>query len=127
MTQDPTLSVQVLENMSHAVMVTDSEGAIVSVNAAYCRVTGWRAEEVLGQTLPDFAATGQREPAAAEAMWNAVLSRGHWQGELRHRRKSGPSQPDFLTVDALRAGDGAVTGFIAVFADAGENARNQAR
>ena len=117
MTQDPTHSAHVLENMSHAVMVTDSEGAIVSVNPAYCRVTGWRAEEVLGQGLQDLAASGQQAPGAAEAMWNAVLSQGHWQGELWHRRKSGESHPEFLTVDALRAGDGAATGFIAVFAD----------
>ena len=36
-------------------------------------------------------------------MWNAVLSQGHWQGELWHRRKSGESHPEILTVDALRA------------------------
>ena len=127
MTQDPTDSLQILENMSHAVMVTDSEGAIVSVNPAYCRVTGWHAEEVLGQGLQDLAASGQQEPGAAEAMWNAVLSQGHWQGELWHRRKSGESHPEFLTVDALRAGDGVATGFIVVFADPGKHARNQAR
>jgi len=60
-------------------------------------------------------------------MWSAVLSQGHWQGEVWHRRKSGESHPEFLTVDALRAGDGAATGFIAVFADPGKHARNQAR
>ena len=127
MTQDPTHPARVLENMSHAVMVIDSEGAIVSVNPAYTRVTGWRAEEVLGQGLQDLAASGRQAAGAAEAMWNAVLSQGHWQGELWHRRKSGESHPEFLTVDALRAGDGAVTGFIAVFADPGTPARNQAR
>ena len=127
MIQDPTHSLQVLENMSHAVMVTDSEGAIVSVNPAYCRVTGWRAEEVLGQGLQDLAASGQQEPGAAEAMWNAVLSQGHWQGELWHRRKSGESHPEILTVDAVRARDGAATGFIAVFADPAKQVRNQAR
>lgn len=127
MFQDPTHSLQVLENMSHAVVVTDSEGAIVSVNPAYCRVTGWRAEEILGQVLQDLATAGQQEPGAAEAMWNAVLSQGHWQGELWHRRKSGESHPEFLTVDALRAGNGAATGFIAVFADPAKQVRNQAR
>ncbi len=127
MIQDLTHSTEVLDCMSHAVMVTDSEGAIVSVNSAYCRVTGWHAEEVLGQGLQDLSGSGQQEPGIAAAMWNAVLSRGHWQGELWHRRKSGAGHPEFLTVDALRAGDGAVTGFIAVFADGGENTRNQAR
>ncbi len=136
MTQAPTLPtqapIQAYDSMSHAVMVTDAEGAIVSVNAAYCRVTGWRPEQVLGQGLQDLAATGQQTDDATEAMWNALLTQGHWQGELWHRRKSGESHPEFLTVDALRAatstGDGATTtGFVAVFADPGERAQNEAR
>ncbi len=135
MTQDPTLPANVFDSMSHAVMVTDAEGAIVSVNAAYCRVTGWRLEEVLGQSLQDLAATGQQAAQqaddAAEDMWNAILTQGHWQGELWHRRKTGESHPEFLTVDALRAAEGdtsgAITGFVAVFADPGERAQNEAR
>ncbi len=139
MTQDPTLRLQAplqaYDSMSHAVVVTDAEGAIVSVNAAYCRVTGWRLEEVLGHSLQDLAATGQQAAQqannATEAMWNALLTRGHWQGELWHRRKGGESHPEFLTVDALSAEDGATTGattgFVAVFADPGERAQNEAR
>ncbi len=131
MTQDPTLLLQAFDSMSHAVMVTDAEGAIISVNAAYCRITGWRLEEVQGQGLQDLAATGQQAADATEAMWNALLTQGHWQGELWHRRKSGESHPEFLTVDALRAEDGgatgATTGFVAVFAEPGERAQNEAR
>ena len=128
MTQDLTLPLQAYDSMSHAVMVTDAEGAIVSVNAAYCRVTGWRPEQVRGRSLQDLAATGQQADDGAEAMWNALLTRGHWQGELWHRRKSGASHPEFLTVDALRAEDGATTtGFVAVFADPGERAQHEAR
>ena len=127
MTQDLTLPLQAYDSMSHAVMVTDAEGAIVSVNAAYCRVTGWRPEQVRGRSLQDLAATGQQADDGAEAMWNALLTRGHWQGELWHRRKSGASHPEFLTVDALRAEDGATTGFVAVFADPGERAQNETR
>ena len=127
MTQDPTLPAQALDSMSHAVMVIDAEGAIVSVNAAYCRTTGWRPEEVLGQSLQDLATTGQQEAVATEAIWNALLTRGHWQGELWHRRKTGESHPEFLTVDALGTEAGVTTGFVAVFADPGERAQNEVR
>ncbi len=127
MTQDPALPTIVLDSMSHAVMVIDAEGAVVSVNAAYCRVTGWRLEEVLGQSLPDLATTGQQVADATEAMWNAILTQGHWRGELWHRRKTGNSHPEFLTVDALRDENGGATGFVAVFTDPGERAHNEAR
>jgi len=127
MTQDPTIAAQAFDSMSHAVMVIDAQGAIVSVNAAYCRVSGWQAEEVLGREMQGLAIAGQQEADATEVMWNALLTRGHWQGELWQRRKSGASHPEFLTVDALRAEDGDVTGFVAVFADPGEYAQNEAR
>jgi len=127
MTHDPHLPAQAFAAMSHAVMVTDAEGAIVSVNAAYCGFTGWRVEEVLGQSLQDLATTGQQETVATEAIWNALLTRGHWQGELWHRRKTGESHPEFLTVDALGAEAGVTTGFVAVFADPGERAQNEVR
>ena len=127
MTQDPALPAKVFDAMSHAVLVTDAEGAIVSVNAAYRRITGWRPEEVRGQSLQDLAATGQQGADATEAMWSALLTQGHWQGELWHRRKTGESHPEFLTVDALPAEDGATSGFVAVFADPGERAQNEAR
>jgi len=127
MTQKPSRPAQVIDSMSHAVLVTDAEGAIVSVNAAYCRVTGWRPEQILGQSLQDLAATGQQETDATEAMWNALLTQRHWQGELWHRRKSGENHPEFLTVDALGAEDGATTGFVVVFADPGERAQNETR
>ncbi len=127
MTQDPTLPAQALDSMSHAVMVIDAEGAIVSVNAAYCRTTGWRPEEVLGLSLQDLATTGQQEAVATEAIWSALLIQGHWQGELWHRRKTGESHPEFLTVDALGTEAGVTTGFVAVFADPGERAQNEVR
>lgn len=127
MTLDPNIAAKAFDNMSHAVMVTDAQGAIISVNAAYCRLSGWRAEEVLGQDLQGLAVTGQQQAEVAEAMWSSLLTRGHWQGELWQRRKSGASHPEFLTVDALRAEDGDVTGFVAVFADPGEYVQNEAR
>jgi diguanylate cyclase (GGDEF)-like protein/PAS domain S-box-containing protein len=127
MTQDPFLPAQAFDGMSHAVVMTDAEGAVVSVNPAFCRITGWRPEDVLGQSLQDLAAGGQQAVEVAEIMWNALLTQGHWQGELWHRRKSGESQPDFLTIDALRSEDGGTAGFVAVFADPAERRRSDAR
>lgn len=131
MTQDPTIptqaAIQAYDSMSHAVMVTDAEGAVVSVNPAFCRITGWQPEEVLGQGLQDLASGGHQAVEVVEGMWNALLTRGRWQGELWNRRKSGESQPDLLSIDALRAADGGAAGFVAVFADPAERRQSEAR
>ena len=126
MTQDPTFPIQAYDGMSHAVVVTDAEGAIRSVNPAFSRITGWPADEILGQGLQDLF-SDHRDVAAVEGMWNALLTQGHWQGELWNRRKSGETYPDFLTIDALRAEDGGTAGFVAVFSDLAERADSEER
>ncbi len=126
MTQDPTFPIQAYDGMSHAVLVTDAEGAIHSVNPAFSRITGWLAQEILGQRLQDVF-TGHQDAEVVETMWNALLTQGHWRGELWNRSKSGETYPNFLTIDALRAEDGGTTGFVAVFSDLEERAVSEER
>ncbi len=119
MTHDASLLTRTYDAMSCAVMITDAEGTIVSVNRAFSRVTGWAAHEVIGQT-PRVLASGRQDADFFEAMWNALLTRGRWQGELWNRRKSGEVCPEFLSVDALRLEGGGITHFVAVFSDLAE-------
>ena len=125
MTHDASLLTQAYDAMSCAVMITDAEGTIVSVNRAFSRVTGWTAHEVIGQS-PRMLASGRQDADFFEAMWNALLTRGRWQGELWNRRKSGEVYPEFLSVEALRSAGGGITHFVAVFSDLTErNEREQ--
>lgn len=141
MTHDASLLTQAYDAMSCAVMITDAQGTIVSVNRAFSRVTGWAAHEVIGQT-PRMLASGRQDADFFEAMWNALLTRGRWQGELWNRRKSGEVYPEFLTVDALRSADGGsagggsagggsagggITHFVAVFSDLTERKEHEQR
>ncbi len=141
MTHDASLLTQAYDAMSCAVMITDAQGTIVSVNRAFSRVTGWAAHEVIGQT-PRMLASGRQDADFFEAMWNALLTRGRWQGELWNRRKSGEVYPEFLTVDALRSADGGsagggsagggsagggITHFVAVFSDLTERKEYEQR
>jgi diguanylate cyclase (GGDEF)-like protein len=82
-------------------------------------------------------ASGRQDADFFEAMWNALLTRGRWQGELWNRRKSGEVYPEFLTVEALRsAGSGSagggseaggITHFVAVFSDLTERKEHEQR
>ena len=115
MTQANILSAA-FEATSYAVMISDADGTIVSVNAAFTTVTGWTAAEAVGQT-PRILSSGRQDADFYEAMWRALESEGHWDGELWNRRKSGEVYPEYLTIDAMRGPDGAVTHYIAVFSD----------
>ena len=131
MTHDASLLTQAYDAMSCAVMITDAQGTIVTVNRAFSRVTGWAAHEVIGQT-PRMLASGRQDADFFEAMWNALLTRGRWQGELWNRRKSGEVYPEFLTVEALRSAGGGsegggITHFVAVFSDLTERKEYEQR
>jgi diguanylate cyclase (GGDEF)-like protein/PAS domain S-box-containing protein len=126
MTHDASLLTQAYDAMSCAVMITDAQGTIVSVNRAFSRVTGWAVHEVIGQS-PRMLASGRQDADFFEAMWNALLTRGRWQGELWNRRKSGEIYPEFLTVEALRSASGEITHFVAVFSDLTERKEHEQR
>lgn len=101
---------------AYPAMITDAAGAIVTVNPAFTRLTGWRPDELVGQT-PRLLASGRQDADFFEGMWSALLSEGHWCGELWNRRKCGQICPDHVTIDGLRGADGAISHFIAVYAD----------
>ena len=126
MTHDASLLTQAYDAMPCAVMITDAQGTIVSVNRAFSRVTGWAADEVIGQT-PRMLASGRQDADFFEAMWSALLTQGCWQGELWNRRKSGEVYPEFLSVEALRKTDGGITHFVAVFSDLTERKEREQR
>lgn len=50
-------------------------------------------------------------------MWDAILTDGHWRGEVWNRRKGGEVYPEWLTVSSVRDQAGRLSHFVAVFSD----------
>ena len=115
----------VLDNIDEAVMVTDAENRIVAVNPAFCRTTGYAAEETLGRD-PSFLGRGANPPALHADAWRALRAHGRWQGEVVNTRKDGRRFVAGMSLTAMRNddGDGAVGHYVGVFSDI--SARKQA-
>jgi two-component system sensor histidine kinase/response regulator len=102
-----------------SVVIADLKGRIEYVNQAYTRITGYSAEEVLGQR-PNVVSSGQTPPEVYADMW-AHLRRGErWQGEFRNRRKDGSVYTDMASIHPLRQADGTITHYVAVQEDVTE-------
>ena len=110
------ISTMVFKHADEGVMITDIEGTILVVNPAFCRITGYSAEEVLGQT-PHILSSGKQDAAFYAAFWQELRENGSWQGEVYNRRKNGDVYPEWLTVSAARDADGGILSYIAVFTD----------
>lgn len=103
----------VFEHAAEGMFVTDHDGRILQVNPAFTAITGYAAEDVLGEN-PRVLTSGRHDAAFFESMWSALLRTGHWQGEIWNRRKDGGIFAEWLSIKRL--GD-EQEGYVAIFSD----------
>ncbi|HAQ25824.1 MAG TPA: GGDEF domain-containing protein, partial [Pseudomonas sp.] len=106
----------VFDSTQEGVLVTDPQQHIVHVNPAFSRITGYAAEEVLGQT-PKLFASGKHDAAFYQTMWHDLHKDGIWSGEIWNRRRSGEVYPQWQNLRSIRDEQGQVSHYVAVFSD----------
>ncbi|GAB6053188.1 hypothetical protein JCM17960_20080 [Magnetospira thiophila] len=111
-----TLLGNVIEKSSEAIMITDSATVIKCVNDAFTRITGYTAEEVIGE-MPRILSSGRQDKAFYKSMWADLNRTGYWQGEIFNRRRNGDIYPEFMTITAIKNDDGHVDHYVAIFSD----------
>lgn len=109
-------SAAVYENSNEAIMVSDAENRIVSVNPSFTRITGYTAVEVAGVN-PSILASGRHDKDFYSGLWNALRQQGRWSGEIWNRRKNGEVFPEWLSISVVADDDGRVNSYIAIFTD----------
>lgn len=114
--QQNSLSAQVLANSQEAVMITDADNCIISINHAFTAITGYAEAEVLGKA-PGILGSGRHPKEFYQAMWHTINKEGTWRGEIWDRRKNGEIYPKWLDISVVRNRDGELTNYIAIFSD----------
>lgn len=110
------LDSMVFEMAKEAVMITDASNNIIDVNRAFVETTGFERDEVLGKQ-PSILSSGSQSENFYKAMWHALKTKGHWQGEVINRRKSGDVYTEWISIVVVLDSHGAVKNHIAVFSD----------
>jgi len=105
-----------LENVSDAIISTDTAYNVLSWNRAAEKIYGWTAAEVIGQPLTERLLTrylhGTRELAIDQ-----MLQQGEWSGEVIQNRKDGRPINILSSASVLVDQAGSPTGFVAVNRD----------
>lgn len=62
-------------------VVTDADRVILRVNSAFTQITGYTAEDVIGQT-PRMLRSDRHDESFYAAMWDTIELAGAWHGEI---------------------------------------------
>lgn len=114
----------VFGSTTEGVMVIDHEERIVSVNAAFSRITGYAEEEVIGRH-PQMFDSGWHDPEFIAGIRPQLETRGSWQGEVWNRRRDGEAYPQWQTISRVLDADGGLSHYVVVFADISQLKRSE--
>jgi len=83
-----------------SIVITDPEGRIEYVNPRFEQITGYKLEEVAGQT-PRLLRSGHQGQAFYENLWNTILAKKAWEGEVLNRRKDGSQYWEEMVISPI--------------------------
>ncbi|MFZ3017404.1 MAG: EAL domain-containing protein [Gallionella sp.] len=119
-------SAAVMRNTHEGVVITDTVPNIIAINEAYTTITGYSAGESIGKN-PGMLGSGRADKAFYQAMWEEIVERGYWQGEVWNRRKNGEIYPQLLTISTVYNDKQQPIRYIGVFSDITQIKENQAQ
>ncbi len=91
----------VFRNISNAIVVSDKNLLIVSVNEAFTKISGYEPDEIIGQPT-SILNSGVQDAAFYKAFWAEIERTGTWHGEFCHRRKDGSLYYELKTISMVQ-------------------------
>lgn len=101
---------------SQGMLVTNERQQIMRVNNAFTSITGYQPEEVVGKN-PRILSSKEHDSKFYEKMWNDIVNKGSWEGEIHNCRKGGHVYPEHLSITAVKDAEGNITNYVAAFTD----------
>lgn len=115
---------RVFSDTHDGIMITDLNGQIIDVNAAFINITGYSREELIGQN-PRILNSGQQGKAFYEAMWQTLIQTGTWSGQIWNRNKNGEIYADLLRINAVFDGKGKKQNYIGISSEITQIMKNE--
>ena len=110
------LAAAVFEQAREGFVIADRDGRVVTVNQAFCEISGYEIDELQGQKTAALGfGIGRRE--MRRQVRTALQTSGHWQGEVRTSRKDGSLYTCWAAITQQRDAHGVVTHYIGILND----------
>jgi len=104
-----------VEHAAEGIVITDEEGAVLYVNPAFVRMTGYETEEVRGRKASVLECP--RRHAEYDEIWEVVRKGKGWSGRTVLRKKDGSVLNVSVTISPVRDKDGRIMNFTGIVRD----------
>jgi len=114
------LASNVFRYSTDAIVITDSENKIVSLNSAFEKLTQYSSTEVMGKD-PKVLSSGWGDKEFYKQMWRDLKVDGLWQGEIKDRKKDGSLYIASQSIISVRDKENKVINYIGISHDITES------
>jgi diguanylate cyclase (GGDEF)-like protein/PAS domain S-box-containing protein len=113
------LSAKVFDTTADAIVISDKDDVVISVNPAFSQLTGFEPAEMIGKLVLD-SPFRPFDAGEHEALQATLMREGCVTTEVLRHRKDGTPLPCWLTKTLVRGGDGGIVNYVRVFTDISE-------
>jgi len=96
--------------------ITNAEGTIIEVNDAFCKISQYSREELIGANHRKVN-SGYHPQAFFKHMWDTISQGNAWQGEICNRAKDGSLYWVNSIISPLKGNDGNIERYISIRTD----------
>lgn len=122
--KERALAGTVFDSSPLAIVVTDPDGLILKVNPAFCQLTGYSELEAHGNKT-NMLRSGRHDQAFYAQLWDSILNRGYWSGEIWNRHRNGTIVRHELSVTAVLDSQQNISNFVGLLSDVSERYEQQ--
>lgn len=105
-----------VEQSGNSIVITDVDGNIEYTNPTFTKITGYTAEEVLGNN-PRILSSGMKGKVFYKEMWQTISNGKIWSGELINKRKNGEIFWEYATISPVKNEEGEIINYLAIKED----------
>lgn len=108
-----------IDQLAEAVVITTVSGVVEYVNPAFESITGYRSEDVVGESMRVMNA-GERDEEFIARLNQTLLKGEAWSGRLTRRKQDGTLYTEDSVISPVRNAHGKIVNYVAVIRDVTE-------
>ncbi|MFM7652510.1 MAG: CHASE domain-containing protein [Vulcanococcus sp.] len=108
------------------IIVTDPDGIVLRVNPAFTQISGYSLLETRGRKA-NLLKSGRHDETFYRVMWDSMIQKGHWSGEIWNRHRNGQIRRHELNITAVLNHEEQIVNFVGLLWDVTERHTQQER